>query len=515
MKNLEMRIADGVDRKIANAVKDIVGLCGAEGRVTSTPLRGCRENEEAQKDISVSYNPFRNDMDKLRDKGAVKKKTSRNRRHERLWKSRISKSKDSLYSSSESQAGRNLVDTTSSESNSEEDKKVHRSILIREVPPISKFNPYGARDIESFFVEYENYCLEKYGDNRRFWVKGLGEFLEGRLADLYRAMVSVGEPKYEVVKGRVIEQVRRVKGGVKYRKRNDFEDAKMEKNEGIDMYAHRLETLARKKFGDEGIYENKELVRKFLATVPSYVAETVNVRRKEKMRWKKERLMWDDVLEMIEDREFENDRGKEDKDVWTGRMDSKSGVSYRDAVVMNTAEVMTRFLENYESERERRKNERDVYVGNGQRGRDERRNGNGLRGRSTSQNRNERLGENRRSSSREAKCFRCNKTGHVKRECRWTIGACFGCGKVGHLIKNCQNSESMKCFKCGGVGHRADECSSKKGLGLACGNCGDPNHYARMCEAPRSECTKCGKVGHLASWCRSKVRTEGSQGNGE
>ena len=47
--------------------------------------------------------------------------------------------------------------------------------------------------------------------------------------------------------------MKRVKAGVRYRKTDDFGKAKMGKNERVDMYAHRLETLARKKFGDESI----------------------------------------------------------------------------------------------------------------------------------------------------------------------------------------------------------------------------------------------------------------------
>ena len=51
----------------------------------------------------------------------------------------------------------------------------------------------------------------------------------------------------------IIDQVRRVKTVIKYRRSRDFKKARMGENESVDMYAHRLETLARKKFGDEWI----------------------------------------------------------------------------------------------------------------------------------------------------------------------------------------------------------------------------------------------------------------------
>ena len=59
----------------------------------------------------------------------------------------------------------------------------------------------------------------------------------------------------------IIDQVRRVKTVIKYRRSRDFKKARMGENESVDMYAHRLETLARKKFGDEWINsKNKRAV---------------------------------------------------------------------------------------------------------------------------------------------------------------------------------------------------------------------------------------------------------------
>ena len=43
----------------------------------------------------------------------------------------------------------------------------------------------------------------------------------------------------------------------------------------------------------------KPLMKKFLDAVPPYVAECVNVKRTN------ERLLWEDVLELIEDRVFD------------------------------------------------------------------------------------------------------------------------------------------------------------------------------------------------------------------
>ena len=345
-----------------------------------------------------------------------KKKSSKNRRHERLVKSRDgSRSKDSLYSSSKSE-----IESASASGNSDSEEEssvnVRRSVLIREIPKIGRYRLYGAQDILDFFREYEAYCAQKFGDNKKFWVKELGEFLDDRLEGVYRAIVSVGDPKYEIVRERIVGQVRRIKGGVKYKKRNEFEEAHMERGEKLENYAQRLESLAWKKYGGKGINENEDLMWKFLATVPSHIRETVNARRKDKMRWTKQRLLWWDILEMIEDREIGDN--KTDREVLTGRTGRESfrphnSKTYRDAVMGDTVEVMAKFLEEYERDRERREERGDdgwIYVG-----RNQDRSRNRRPERSDSQNRNWQ-NSNRSDRGNEARCLRCGRAGHLKRD---------------------------------------------------------------------------------------------------
>ena len=272
-----------------------------------------------------------------------KKKSSKKRRHERKLKAKLGKSTDSLYSSIGDEE-KEKEDTDESGSSSDESVDVCQGLLIREVPKIGKFALYGSEDVEDFFKKYESYCKRKVGDDDRYWVKELGEFLEGRLAEHYRIMMDEGDQKYDEVKERLIEFVRRVKGGVKYKKKNAFGEARMREGESLEGYACRLESSARKKFGKEGISENKELMKKFLSTVPSRVCEVINAKRKEKMRWNGSRLLWEDVLEMIEDNMFDEiERGENvGKSVYVGRESSRDDrfASYRDAVERKPLEMV-------------------------------------------------------------------------------------------------------------------------------------------------------------------------------
>ena len=127
---------------------------------------------------------------------------------------------DSLYGTLDG-SGRNDDSESGEQSGSE--YNVKWSILIREVPRPEKYKLKGTKDIPHFFKEYEKYCKERFYDNKTFWVKELGEFLEGRMNKFYRTIVCVRELKCEVVKQQMIELVGRIKAGVKFRKVNGFD----------------------------------------------------------------------------------------------------------------------------------------------------------------------------------------------------------------------------------------------------------------------------------------------------
>ncbi|XP_066964919.1 uncharacterized protein [Macrobrachium rosenbergii] len=188
---------------------------------------------------------------------------------------------------------------------SESEKEVRKAMYVREVPRCEKYNEYRSRDVHDFFREYERFCQDKYGESKSVWARELGEYLTGFLLDMYRVIMSVGDVEYDKVKARLVEQARRMKASVKYKRKNEFDEARMKAGETLSLYACRLETLARKKFGDDGIDECTELVRKLLGTVPDGVREFVNLKRKEKKRWTNERLTLGEILEIVEDYELD------------------------------------------------------------------------------------------------------------------------------------------------------------------------------------------------------------------
>ena len=79
--------------------------------------------------------------------------------------------------------GKRKEQKTEERTRKEQKTEIRKSVLIREVPKIGKYDVYGTKDIEEFFKEFEKFCKVKCPENKSHWVKELEECLEGRIFD--------------------------------------------------------------------------------------------------------------------------------------------------------------------------------------------------------------------------------------------------------------------------------------------------------------------------------------------
>ena len=51
---------------------------------------------------------------------------------------------------------------------------------------------------------------------------------------------------------------------------------------------------------------------------------------------------------------------------------------------------------------------------------------------------------NAKSARENVTCFKCNKKGHVKRDCRKGSNKCYNCGIPGHFVKDCRKPKKKR-----------------------------------------------------------------------
>lgn len=70
---------------------------------------------------------------------------------------------------------------------------------------------------------------------------------------------------------------------------------------------------------------------------------------------------------------------------------------------------------------------------------------------------------NEEENKREIRCYKCQKLGHISRNCteEKSIRECQGCGKKGHVQEECRYKDK-KCFECGEKGHMKYDCKKNR-----------------------------------------------------
>ena len=160
MDNMREEIRNEMDAKLEQRMGELVksyglGAVGGERDFPSTPKDAPRTEGHSEIKDEGSM------IEEAKDVGRKKKKTGKNRRHQRRLNTRKSKSIDSLYSS-EDPKDIDEKSEGSEDTESYSEVEVKKSILIREIPSVPKYNVYGSKEIKIFSRNMRNIAKQSF-----------------------------------------------------------------------------------------------------------------------------------------------------------------------------------------------------------------------------------------------------------------------------------------------------------------------------------------------------------------
>ena len=281
---------------------------------------------------------------------------------------------------------------------------------------------------EEFLKEFEKYCRFSCGQEKRKWLRELGNYLTGQIAKEYSGYVS-GKMPYEDVKNRLLAAVaeyreNRMDDGVA-----KFHAAKMGRNEGPLEFAIRLEVLARE-LGTNKKKTEEQMEYKFMHAMPRHLRKSL-----------KERL------------QLRHNMAPPSQSKWTTlfkllRADANSDSDESD---------VTEESDYAPSYRSRTLHRRKIHRQDGD----------------SSPLELFLAGRDQPTSNGVLNCRYCKRRGHDEKSCRRKNGLCLSCGAANHQLEQCStrrprskspapsrraSSNNRSCFLCGVSGHIRSQC---------------------------------------------------------
>ena len=291
----------------------------------------------------------------------------------------------------------------------------------RKVVKPEKFEIGSEISFTKFLEKFERYCYYEISEDKYDWIRELGKFLKGEIADGYKD-IKKGTKTYEALIDALETWYKRRRGPRAEGHRNLFHEATLRAGENAYTYAVRLEALAKAAYGCR--YE-RVVKRKFLLTAPQSFLTILRIKYYNPHR--------------------------------PGSHTSLEGVPWEEIVDIAAIELSTVRSMAIQSEEDKTSNESEEEIGKTTYSSPQRQK-KSSKERNTKNNRVMKLSAvaKTQETATQTTISLMDKLEIKKENKDNSRNACFGCGSTSHFVANCP--QRGNCQTCGDWGHGSRSC---------------------------------------------------------
>lgn len=304
--------------------------------------------------------------------------------------------------------------------------KLMKSFDNRQMPKFPAFNEESGQDLDQYLKKFEAYCTDNLRGNTSYWIGELETYLPGETLKTFETLRNFDDD-YDTVKEKLLSWFKTFKRDRREIAKNKFTNARRKPGETFYMFSIRMENLFKLAYPDKDTEYNAKLINHYTSVLPGTIRELLRSKIMD-VKLSKNKVSWKFVQKCVKIRDSENIKTKtqheeiynkqerveqEDEGIVInlGEVASKHKETNNDEVFVNSAE----HNENRRKPEGRREHASRTYVG---------------------QKRRESNNTDRRTSN-NFKCYACNKTGHVARDCNSSVRQCYICNSADHLMRDC------------------------------------------------------------------------------
>lgn len=285
-------------------------------------------------------------------------------------------------------------------------------------------------NLDSFFIDFEEYCEASYRQGSTRWLPALPKFLTGKALEALTSIRRVND-SYQRVKAEMLGFFNN-EPSEQQRRRRAFQKAGMDRNEDPALYLLRLERLFAEAYPRKDAAYSTQLREKFVATTTAAIANSLEIRLASESSDGRE-MSWHKIKKFVRNyTQMADLRNRQDNSYHRER-EYRERRSYAEVMVGTPVDVPKTAPRTYQ---ETQKPDRYQIRRSPQ---NERKRGEQQRDRATQ----ERRGDEQQTRNPQ-RCSWCGFGSHSSRDCRKRLGLCFICGSKDHFAEKCSQTRERR-----------------------------------------------------------------------